>query len=128
MQLRTGSNAIRRVAAEALGRIGNSSTVPDLLAATATSDDEALLHSLTYALIEIADPVATRVGLKSDNSRTRKAAMIALDQMTPGMLKPSDVIPLLSSENPIISEAAEWIAGTTSELGAVSLQDIFVPI
>ena len=118
VQLRTGSNAIRRVAAEALGRIGNSSTVPDLLAATATSNDEALLHSLTYALIEIADPVATRVGLKSDNSRTRKAAMIALDQMTPGMLKPSDVIPLLSSETPIISEAAEWIAGQHPNWGS----------
>ena len=54
--------AIQRVAAEALGRIGDARAVPDLLAATAPKLDRTLEHSLTYALIEIADAAATRRG------------------------------------------------------------------
>ena len=42
--------------------MGGSSAVAPLLAAVGRTEDEILIHSLTYALIEIADPQATRQG------------------------------------------------------------------
>ena len=59
---RIAAAAIQRVAAEALGRIGDRATVPDLLAATAPKLDRVLEHSLTYALIEIGDRRHTAPG------------------------------------------------------------------
>ncbi len=116
-QLRSGSSALKRVAAEALGRIGDRSDVPELLAATALTDDRALVHSLIYALIEIAAPDATRAGLSSASAQARRAALIALDQMEPQNLKPDAIVPLLSSADPLISQTAEWIAGKHPEWG-----------
>src|SRR5205085_1955163 len=55
----TSSPVERRLAAECLGRIGNSSAVPVLLAALASTDDRFLDHALIFALIEIADADAT---------------------------------------------------------------------
>ena len=103
--------AIQRVAAEALGRIGDARAVPDLLAATASKLDRTLEHSLTYALIEIADAAATRAGLRAASERTRHAALIALDQMTPPALEPDAVVPLLDSSDSVTSKTAWWIAG-----------------
>jgi putative membrane-bound dehydrogenase-like protein len=103
--------AIQRVAAEALGRIGDARAVPDLLAATAPKLDRTLEHSLTYALIEIADAAATRAGLLATSERTRHAALIALDQMTPPALEPEVVVPLLDSSDSMTSKTAWWIAG-----------------
>ncbi len=116
-QLRGGDEALRRVSAEALGRIGSKAAIPELLAAAAGTTDQVLTHSLTYALIEIADPGATRHGLRSPAARTRRAALIALDQMQTGALDPGEVIPLLSSSDPVLSEAAEWISSRRPEWG-----------
>ena len=58
--LRSDSAANRRAAAEALGRIGDKAAVPALLEAAGKPADRALEHSLTYALIEIADPEERR--------------------------------------------------------------------
>lgn len=115
--LRDPSDAIKRVAAEALGRIGDSAAVGGLLAATAETEDEVLMHSLIYALIEIADPHATRLGLTAAVPRTQRAAMIALDQMQPSALAPEAILPRLSSADPSVSEAAEWIAARHPEWG-----------
>src|SRR5882672_4248464 len=60
--LQTPNPQLQRVAAEALGRIGKKSEVPALLAVSAEKHDRVLEHSLIYALIEIADPVATASG------------------------------------------------------------------
>ena len=115
--LADASAAVRRVAAEALGRIRDRSAVPRLLAATAETDDEVLTHSLVYALIEIADAPSTRSGLAAADPRTRRAAMIALDQMRPAALTPDAILSRLSSTDPLISEAAEWIATRHPEWG-----------
>jgi HEAT repeat protein len=56
--LKSGTAAIRRAAAEALGRIGDARAVPDLLEAAASPADRVLEHSITYALIEINVPAS----------------------------------------------------------------------
>ncbi|MBX6312248.1 MAG: HEAT repeat domain-containing protein [Isosphaeraceae bacterium] len=107
----------RRAAAEALGRIGNRAAVPALLEATTDAPDRALEHSLIFALIEIADPQGTAAGLQSTDARTRRAALIALDQMTGGGLTPEAVMPLLASSDPAMKATAAWIVGRHPEWG-----------
>jgi hypothetical protein len=111
------SEALRRAAAEALGRMGDTTAVAPLLAAVAETGDPTLSHSLTYALIEIANPDATRPGLTDPSPRVRRAALIALDQMPGGRITPDAVIPLLSSADPVMSETASWIASHHVEWG-----------
>jgi putative membrane-bound dehydrogenase-like protein len=93
----------------------NSSVVPALLIAAGEPADRPLEHSLIYALIEITDPKATAEGLKSPNPRTRRAAMIALDQMGNNHLKPDDVAPGLASTDARTREVASWIVGRHPE-------------
>ena len=117
-QLVNSAAPLQRATAEALGRIGGATAVSPLLDAVGRTDDEILIHSLTYALIEIADPAATRRGLASSSSRVRRAAMLALDQMEGGGgLRPDSVIPLLSSDDPLLRDTAGWIAGRHVEWG-----------
>ncbi len=120
----------RRVAAEALGRIGDKAAVEPLLAAAgrlpASAPDRILEHSLIYALIEIADPAATRPALASDNASIRRAALIAIDQMPGGGLDPKSVASLLASRDPLLKQTASWIIGRHREWGetlAGSLHD-----
>ncbi len=112
------SNPLRRVAAEALGRIDDREAVDELLAATADAEDAVLAHSLTFALIEIADPEATRAGLRSASARTRRAALLALDQMRPSALEPRTVVPLLTSNDELLRETPSWIVGRRLGWGA----------
>jgi putative membrane-bound dehydrogenase-like protein len=101
----------RRAAAEALGRIGAKEAVPALLEAASQPVDRILEHSITYALIEIADPKATAVGLQSKSPRTIRTAMVALDQMEGGGLNPTFVAGLLASTDPALKETASWLVG-----------------
>ena len=41
----------------------------------------------------------------------RRAALVALDQMVGGNLSVSDVAPLLTAADPLLSETAKWILG-----------------
>lgn len=116
-QLTHSAVPLQRAAAEALGRMGDSAAVAALLDAAGRTEDEILIHSLTYALIEIADPLATRQGLSSSSSRVRRAAMLALDQMEGGDLPASTVIPLLSSSDPVLRETASWLVSRHVEWG-----------
>ncbi len=116
-QLTHSAAPLQRAAAEALGRMGGSSAVEPLLAAVGRTEDEILIHSLTYALIEIADPQATRQGLSSSSSRVRRAAMLALDQMEGGGLPSGDVVPLLSSSDHVLRDTASWLVSRHVEWG-----------
>jgi putative membrane-bound dehydrogenase-like protein len=107
----------RRVAAEALGRIGDRSAVPALLAALGQPADRFLEHSLTYALIEIADREGAVAGLTHKNSGIRRGALVALDQMDGGKLEASAVTTELTSSDPKLKETAWWIAGRHPEWG-----------
>jgi putative membrane-bound dehydrogenase-like protein len=121
--VRSGTPQNQRAAAEALGRIGDSWAVTALLDASGRLDsnpaehDRILEHSLAYALIEIDDPAATQAGLKSDRAWTRRAALIALDQMDGGGLEPTQVAALLTGPDPVLKEAASWILGHHAEWG-----------
>jgi len=116
--LNAGPPADRRAAAEALGRIGDRSAVPPLLSAAASAEDRAVEHSIIYALIELADPLATAAGLAGSSPRMQRAALIALDQMVSGGLKPEDVSPRLTSTDPLLQETAQWIVSHRPEWGA----------
>ncbi len=109
----------QRKAAEALGRIGDKSAVPALLAAAGEfrrgfPDDAAAVrvheHALLFALIEIADAAGTRAGLASTNPFTHRAALIALDQMDGGGLQVTEVAPLLGATDSTLKSTAAWIA------------------
>ncbi|MGZ8921143.1 MAG: PVC-type heme-binding CxxCH protein, partial [Limisphaerales bacterium] len=117
---------IRRAAAESFGRTGNEGLVPALLRAagglrkTDATDlpDRVQEHSIIFALIEINAPDATRKGLSNPRPFARRAALIALDQMENSTLQASEVIPFLSSNDPVLTQTAHWIIGHRKEWGA----------
>jgi len=117
--LKTGSPAIQRVAAESLGRIGDARAVPDLIALAGSPLDRVLEHSVTYALIEIDNSAATSdAESKATSSRSRRAALIALDQMDNGGLQSNRITSLLDSQDPLLRETAWWIAGHHPDWGS----------
>jgi putative membrane-bound dehydrogenase-like protein len=107
----------QRAAAEGLGRIGDRSVVPDLLARLGSVSDRFLEHSLIYALIEIADSKATAAGLQSHQVRVRRAALIALDQMEGGGLQAETTAREMTAADPEMRETALWIVGRHPEWG-----------
>jgi putative heme-binding domain-containing protein len=108
----------RRAAAEALGRLGDTSAIPAILAALAQPNDQVLDHSLTYALIELDDREKTAAGLTSTSPRVRRAALAALDQMDGGKLEAEAVARELNATDKALRETAWWIAGRHPEWGA----------
>lgn len=120
-----------RAALEATGRIAAPSAVPRLLeiarnrppqsvdaaGAPVGSSERILDHALIYSLIEIGSPEGTRWGLGSTSVEARRAALVALDQMSGGGLQPSDVIPLLSAPQAALHATAVWIVGHHTNWG-----------
>lgn len=123
----TGFPTKRRLVAGALGRTiaANSQldaklrtkAIQQLFRSAEKITDRAEFHAFTYAFIEIADPVVTTEGLKSDNTNVRRIALISLDQMANGGLKAEQVTPLLSSNDESLSETARWIVSRHPEWG-----------
>lgn len=130
----SGADAsLARVAAEALGRLGDKRAVPVLLAAfgrlpespvsaTGSPTDSAarvLQHSLLYALIELADREQLLAHARtSTNPQIKRGALIALDQITDSGLKPEDVVPHLASTAPAMKQTAAWIISHRPDWGA----------
>ena len=109
--LKDPSPAVRRSAAEALGRVGEPLSISALLDACSGELDGALRHSLTFALIEIADPEATRLGLVHPSPIARVASLIALDQMggSPTALDAERL--LASTADPALHRLILWVIG-----------------
>ncbi len=101
---------VRRRAAEALGRLRDPSAVPHLLRGAArTKGDRWLEHAIIYALIEIDAPEPTRAGLEADDPRTQSAALVALDQMRHGDLRPAEVLRFLEATDQHLRRTALWV-------------------
>ncbi len=100
----------RRQAATALGQIGDTRAVPDLLAAAARADDRFIDHSVIYALIELKTPGPALEALKNPDPKIHKAALIALDQMDDSPLTAGQVTPALSDKDKPLRTAALWVA------------------
>jgi putative membrane-bound dehydrogenase-like protein len=111
IHLESSSLPVRRVAAEALGRIGNASHVAPLLKAAGSFEaviDRVLRHSITYALIEIGDLEATLAGLSMVNSGCLEAALWALlsmDEKIPDA-RYGDITQLLAHSDPAVRQVA----------------------
>ena len=97
---------VRREAATALGRIGDHAAVAPLLGAMRAGGDRFLEHALIYALIRIGDRDDLLPALGDPSPAVRRAALIALDQMDTGGLKPEMVTPLLDPIDLPLQQAA----------------------
>ncbi|WP_337176605.1 PVC-type heme-binding CxxCH protein [Paludisphaera sp.] len=118
--LRGPSILNRRVAAEAIGRIGDKAAIPTVLEALAdpAAEDRFLHHALTYALIQINDPAGTAGALGSADPKVKRAALMALDQMEGGgRLDPVATAAMLADADSGVREAAGWIIGRRPEWG-----------
>jgi putative membrane-bound dehydrogenase-like protein len=100
--------AARRQAATALGQIGDTRAVPDLIAAS-KEGDRFVEHSVTYALIELKTPAALTKALHDANPRVRKTALIALDQMDESPLRRNEIRPFLQDRDQDLHKAALWV-------------------
>ncbi|HKD36986.1 MAG TPA: HEAT repeat domain-containing protein, partial [Pirellulales bacterium] len=116
--LESGTAMNRRLAAEALGRIGDRSAVGSLLKAAEQPADRFLHHAITYALIEIGDgETVRRIGLSSENPRVLRTALAALDQMPGGKLAAEAVVSRLGTNDAELRETLLWIAGRHPDWG-----------
>ena len=96
----------RRLAAEALGRIGSRRAVEPILERLAAAADRFERHALIEALIEIADVAATRRGLRHPAPAVRSGAAIALAQIDDDALAPSEVLDWIIAADPSLRDAA----------------------
>jgi putative membrane-bound dehydrogenase-like protein len=98
----------RRQAATALGQIGDTRAVPDLIAAS-KEGDRFVEHSITYALIEMKTPAPLTRALHDSNANVRKTALIALDQMDHSPLKHDQIRPFLQDRDQNLHKVGLWV-------------------
>jgi putative membrane-bound dehydrogenase-like protein len=116
----------RRLAAEALGRIGDKRAVPVILKALEDEkNDHVLRHSLTYALIEIGDVAGTREGLKSNFKHVVNSTLVALNTM-PGGLTGKDVAKYVRLDDSVDSQSdtAFWVITKQPEFASALIEGI----
>jgi putative membrane-bound dehydrogenase-like protein len=99
----------RRQAAAALGQIGDPKAVSALLIAAANPEDRFVEHSIIYSLILLNQPAALQAALSSPSLKVRKAALIALDQLDNSPLKQQEALPLLSTRDRDLRNAALFV-------------------
>lgn len=117
----------RRVAAEALGRLGNPRAVTFLLEAAAdlklepTGKDRALdrglEHSLIFALIELGQKKQLVQALDDPSPQAQHVALMAASQLKEITLDQNQILPLLDSESPLLQKTAWHIVKQHSEWG-----------
>ena len=108
----------RRQAATTLGQIGESSAIPALLKAADGVKDRFIEHAIIYALINMNQPDLVKKGLADLSDDVKKAALIALDQMQNGSLRPEQVTPFLASNDSTMESTARWVVSHHPEWAA----------
>ena len=115
--LKNAVPAVCRAAAEALGRIGSPRAAAPLLALADEPMDRALDHSVTFALIEIAQPDAVSLSRLAKRPGALRVALMSLDQMEGDNLSVAEVLPSLQSRSAALRKTAEWICDRHAEWG-----------
>lgn len=100
----------RRQAATALGQMGDEKAIPALLSASKNPNDRFVEHAIIYSLITLkkAEPLA--LALSDSAVNTRKAALVALDQMDSSPLQKNQLAAFLSDANTTIRNTGIWVA------------------
>ena len=114
----SGSDALKRQIATALGQIGDKPAVPALIDASAKTDDRFIRHAIIHALISINDVNAVRSRLSDTSARVTEAVIIALDQMPASPLTVKELTPFLTHENKRLQQIALWAASHHPEWSA----------
>ncbi len=124
--------AVRRVAAEALGRLGDGRHVSLLLQKLGGPFlDRIEEHSLRYALIEIGDEEALMEALEAEDSRTKSLALATLHQLKSTRLTAERVVPWTNHQAPllrstaweVVAEHPEWAEALVAQLPAATELD-----
>jgi len=111
VSLRSPDAAIRRTAAEALARVGAHEHTSALLDAVRFALDRAEEHALIFAAIEAGDVPALAEGLRSPHPAVQRAALIALEQVSPAAVDRDAVLAMLgSTESLTVREAMSSVA------------------
>lgn len=104
--------AERREMATALGRIGDPAAAEALLSAAAGVADRFEEHAFIFALIELDNREALANAVTSAHAwGTRKAALIARDQLKDDTLAVAHALPFLDSNDAGLRHAGLWVAG-----------------
>lgn len=91
--LNSQSPAVKRLAAECMGRYRDSSDVDLLMRATkGCSTDRALEHAILYALLEIKDTNRLATFLSSEDADARYAALFCLNELQSNEHLTADVV------------------------------------
>lgn len=104
------SASVRRQAATALGQIGDPRCIPALLSAASNPNDRFVEHSIIHSLITLKKPELLIPALNHASEGSRKAAVIALDQMDNSPLRQEQVLAFLQSKQPALRNTGIWIA------------------
>jgi putative heme-binding domain-containing protein len=119
-QVQSGTPRARRLAAEALGRIGRPAAAPALLAALRQGGDPFLEHSLIYALIQIQDRVTGKRALEDSDPRVQRAGLYMLAQSDASLVPAERVAQLLDSADAELHRAALWAMSRHREIAALA--------
>ena len=123
-ELKTTGTLVRELPAQP-GSVGELTlSWSDASGSPASPADRIREHALIYAIIEIGDATAARAGLSSSSPAIVRAALVALDQMDNGDLRPDDVISRMSDPDAAVRATAAWIVNQHPDWG-VSLAEFF---
>ena len=101
---------VRRQAATALGQIGDARAVSALLKAAASVEDRFTGHAVIHSLIVLGVSEPLVKALDGTPDKTRKAALIALDQMDQSVLRKEHLPPFLESRSEELRATGIWVA------------------
>jgi putative membrane-bound dehydrogenase-like protein len=107
--------AARRNAATALGQIGDRRAVAALLDAAADAQDRFIEHAIIYSLIQLNEPGSLIAALKSPTAGTRKAALIALDQLDNSPIVAAHAATFLGETAAALRKTALWVFSRHAE-------------